>query len=190
MMLSIGIDPGIRITGFCALEIEEGSRNPDVLFTKAIKDAWRPSTELDHRRKRANKPDLRRIKAMSDNVWETTTDIIEKHGHNHEIIRVCIEHPFVGAKVTQHILKTHAVFSHLAYLTMERTDEKVMLLSIHPMQLKRFVGAVRKKLIIREVYRLWGFDHDDDNVVDAYALARYAIQWIGNREQAIRNNMD
>ncbi len=51
-----------------------------------------------------------------------------------------------------------------------------------PLQLKKWVlgtGDTRKKLtkekVAAGVRRLWGFEHADDNVVDAYALARLAL---------------
>lgn len=44
-----------------------------------------------------------------------------------------------------------------------------------PNTLKKFVtnnGTAPKNLVLREVYRVWGIEAEDDNVADAYALAR------------------
>lgn len=52
-------------------------------------------------------------------------------------------------------------------------DEKTVIIA--PNTLKKFVtnnGRVPKNMMLREVYRLWGIEAEDDNVADAYALAR------------------
>ncbi|MBH0331456.1 hypothetical protein ABH14_16910 [Brevibacillus brevis] len=43
-----------------------------------------------------------------------------------------------------------------------------------PSQVKKFAGAkgnANKNVVMREAYKRWGFEHDSDNVVDAYILA-------------------
>lgn len=44
-----------------------------------------------------------------------------------------------------------------------------------PSQLKKFVtnvGNCKKNLMLKEVYKKWGVDFNDDNLADAYSLAR------------------
>jgi crossover junction endodeoxyribonuclease RuvC len=47
-------------------------------------------------------------------------------------------------------------------------------ISVPPCNLKKFVtgkGNCAKELIIKEVYKRWGFDTDNNNIADAYGLA-------------------
>jgi len=48
---------------------------------------------------------------------------------------------------------------------------------VSPTTLKKFVtgkGNVKKNLMLKEVYKKWGVDFNDDNLCDAYSLARFA----------------
>lgn len=50
---------------------------------------------------------------------------------------------------------------------------------IAPGTLKKFVtgkGTGKKELMLKEVYKKWGEDFDDNNVCDAYCLARMALE--------------
>jgi crossover junction endodeoxyribonuclease RuvC len=50
-------------------------------------------------------------------------------------------------------------------------------LEIAPSALKKFTGAkgnANKEKIAVEVYKRWGFEHDSNNVIDAYVLAQIA----------------
>lgn len=47
---------------------------------------------------------------------------------------------------------------------------------VAPNTLKKFAtgkGNAKKNMMLKAVFQKWGFDADDDNVADAYALARY-----------------
>lgn len=49
--------------------------------------------------------------------------------------------------------------------------------SISPNSLKKFVtgtGQCKKNLMLKEVYKKWGEDFQDDNICDAYCLSRMA----------------
>lgn len=53
---------------------------------------------------------------------------------------------------------------------------------VAPTSVKKFTtgsGASRKSEMIKAVYKRWGYDTSDDNVADAYALARiaHALVW-------------
>jgi crossover junction endodeoxyribonuclease RuvC len=48
---------------------------------------------------------------------------------------------------------------------------------VSPSKLKMFAsgkGQSKKNLMLKEVYKRWGIDFDDDNLCDAYCLARLA----------------
>jgi len=50
---------------------------------------------------------------------------------------------------------------------------------IPPLTLKKFVtgkGQGKKELMLKEVYKRWGVDLDDNNLADAYGLARMALE--------------
>lgn len=53
-----------------------------------------------------------------------------------------------------------------------------------PSQVKQFSGAkgnANKNVVMREVYKRWGFEHDSDNVIDAYILAQMSrLFYLGN----------
>jgi len=51
--------------------------------------------------------------------------------------------------------------------------------SVTPSSLKKFVtgtGQCKKNLMLKEVYKKWGEDFQDDNLCDSYALSRYAYE--------------
>ena len=53
---------------------------------------------------------------------------------------------------------------------------------VPPTVLKKFVagkGGVEKSVMIKEVFKHWGFDTNDDNVADAYGLARIGRSLLG-----------
>jgi crossover junction endodeoxyribonuclease RuvC len=52
-------------------------------------------------------------------------------------------------------------------------------LDITPSALKKMItgkGNSKKEIMIKEVYKKWGYEHPSNNVIDAYALARYMMQ--------------
>lgn len=54
-------------------------------------------------------------------------------------------------------------------------QKSIKTVEIPPTTLKKFVcgkGNVKKNILIKEVYKKWGIDFDDDNLADAYGLAR------------------
>ena len=55
---------------------------------------------------------------------------------------------------------------------------------ITPGTLKKFVtgkGQCKKDLILLKVYKKWGEEFDDNNLADAYSLARMAIEDFKNK---------
>lgn len=66
------------------------------------------------------------------------------------------------------------------------TKEKLFILNIPfiivpPTQLKKFItgkGNAKKDLMLLAVHKKFGVDFEDDNLCDAYALARYGFQFL------------
>lgn len=59
---------------------------------------------------------------------------------------------------------------------------KVPYIDVAPTTLKKFVtgkGSGKKDQMRLAVYKKWGYEHDSDNVVDAYALARLGLVYAG-----------
>lgn len=57
---------------------------------------------------------------------------------------------------------------------------------ITPSQLKKFVtgkGNCKKDLILLNVYKKWGVEFSDDNLADAYSLARMALEDFNNESK-------
>lgn len=57
--------------------------------------------------------------------------------------------------------------------------------TVSPSKLKKFVtgvGNCKKNLMLKEVYKKWHVDYSDDNLCDAYSLARYSQSVFSNPE--------
>lgn len=62
---------------------------------------------------------------------------------------------------------------------------------IAPGTLKKFVtgkGTAKKELMLKNVFKRWGADFDDNNLADAYSLARYALKDYKNNEDKNKIN--
>lgn len=57
--------------------------------------------------------------------------------------------------------------------------------TVSPSKLKKFVtgvGNCKKNLMLKEVYKKWKIDYSDDNLCDAYSLARYSYELYNGRK--------
>ena len=71
-----------------------------------------------------------------------------------------------------------AEWGGVARLTLYLMGLEEITVIMAPCTLKKFVtsnGNAKKNTMLREVFRLWGFDAEDDNVADAYGLAQAAM---------------
>lgn len=159
-MIYVGVDPSIVETAWVALD-DRGK----VVSQCAHVDHWKRHDPDAPRTKRLEPG---RLKQMVRDV----TVAIEACSRNqgmHGSLRVAIEEPFVGENGAS-ALKTYAVFAGLI-VSFDSLD----LLVVPPTTLKKFVGAKKKVLMAREVFKRWGYQSDDHNLVDAYAIARWAM---------------
>lgn len=63
---------------------------------------------------------------------------------------------------------------------------RVPMLIVPPSSLKFFItgkGNSTKDVMLKEVYRRWGFDTNDNNLADAYALAKVGEAWLGRADK-------
>ena len=68
-----------------------------------------------------------------------------------------------------------AALNYLIRIFLLQND--ILYSEIPPTKLKKFItgkGQCKKNLILKEVYKKWNVDIDDDNIADSYVLARMA----------------
>jgi len=89
--------------------------------------------------------------------------------------RVCIEGPSYGSN-GQFILQMGALHFIIRILLFEHNVDYEI---ITPGALKKFVtgkGNAKKELMLLKVYKKWGVEFSDNNMSDAYGLARMALE--------------
>jgi len=156
-LIAIGIDPGIITTAIMCVD-EDGK---PLGWTAHVGE---PKAKDD---KRSRRIEPERLFEM---VCTASATVVKLHlQYGAEII--AIEEPFCAKG--QIALKGYAVFAALCYQLHGIYTAK--LVTVSPNTVKKFVGAHKKMFVAREVQRRWGFSSDDHNVVDAYAIARWAM---------------
>ena len=92
---------------------------------------------------------------------------------------VCIEGLSFGSK-GQSVSQIGAVhYITRTYLYKNNIPYKV----VTPSELKKFVtgkGNAKKDLMLLKIYKKWGIEFEDDNLADAYSLARMALEDYNN----------
>lgn len=86
---------------------------------------------------------------------------------------VWIEGYSYGSKFNHEIL--YSIGTVIRYFLWQ-SDYEVNI--IQPPTLKRFAtgkGNCKKDLVMKQVYKNWGFDTDNDNIADAYAIALFGM---------------
>lgn len=79
-----------------------------------------------------------------------------------------------------HSLATLAEIGGVVRLSLELTGAPFI--DVAPSSLKKFVtgqGNAKKDLVMKEVYKRWGFDAQDSDTADAYGLARIGCALLG-----------
>jgi len=160
-LIAIGIDPGIITTAVMCVD-EDGK---PLGWTAHVGE---PKAKDD---KRSRRVEPERLHKMVLQVFYTVDALHQSY--RAEII--AIEEPFCAKG--QIALKGYAVFAALCHILYGNYPEQ--LITVSPNTVKKFVGAHKKMFVAREVQRRWGFSSDDHNVVDAYAIARWAMSQNG-----------
>jgi len=95
--------------------------------------------------------------------------------NNDNLLSIYIEGPSYQSK-GQSILEMGALNYYIRiYFYQNKMNYKV----IPPGSLKKFVtgkGNAKKNLMLLKVFKKWGVEFDDDNLADAYSLARLALE--------------
>ena len=97
---------------------------------------------------------------------------------------VCIEGPAYSSQGA-FILQMGALhFMIRVMFKLKGIDFKV----VAPGTLKKFVtgsGVAKKDLMLLKVYKKWGVEFDNDNLADAYSLARMALEGFNNGSEQV-----
>lgn len=142
----IGIDPSLTGTGICIID-----RNCKLLSSSLIATKAKDTIEV-------------RYSVIIENI--KTIDNL------HSSI-IAIEGIGFGCR-GQGMFQLAGLHYVIRYFLWKR---KIKFMIVPPTTLKKFVtgkGNSKKELMLKTVYKKWGMDFDDNNVCDAYGLARYA----------------
>lgn len=78
--------------------------------------------------------------------------------------------------------KNPIIFSELValnfYVRIKLKENNINPIIIAPTSLKKFVtgkGNIKKELMLKEIFKRWGADFNDNNLADAYALAMFVL---------------
>ncbi len=161
----LGIDPGIVNIGLCAIRYDG-----HVLMRAVIKDDSKV---------RAGRLDPARLAAMT----RRTQMAINAANLGRNIV-CAIEEPFQfrGKKGgNSNSLKTYGVYTQLSQVFWHRVEERTAreLIIVPPTSLKSFIGCKgdrSKEAVAALVKKRWGFTDKSNDIIDAYALARWAKQ--------------
>ena len=152
MPIIIGLDLSLCATGIAVIN-EKG----DIIEKKLIVST--PKEE--------NTPRLLKI-------CLTIMEIINRHKPNLAIL----EGPAFG------VSKTISIFQlgELAGMTKEKLFiQNIPFRIVPPTVLKKFItgkGNAPKDIVMLKIYKKYGIEFEDNNLADAYALARYGVQFL------------
>jgi Holliday junction resolvasome RuvABC endonuclease subunit len=148
----VGIDPSLTGTGLVIL-------NKDGVITYQELISTKPSTEIEFR---------------FEHIVNKLKLALSKEEDVHP--KVCMEGLSYCSK-GQSVLELSAL--HYMIRMMLRMFLKVPYEVIPPTVVKKFVsgsGAAKKELMLLNVYKKWGVSFEDNNLADAYSLARYCME--------------
>lgn len=149
MEIFVGIDPSLTGTAIISLDSKANIINMELISTS--------SKEVMEKR----------LCLIRDHV----ASFLNKQRPN----KVCIEGLSFQSKGSAMAQLGALHFLLRIFLFQEKLDYRV----VEPTVLKRFVtgkGQGKKELMLKEVYKKWGADFDDNNLADAYGLARIALE--------------
>jgi crossover junction endodeoxyribonuclease RuvC len=152
-MKVLGIDPDFTGTGLVVIN-ESGK----VEYTELIETSSSEST-------------INRVGQIMGRIWV----LIDRLKENNEHVWISIEGMAFNAR-------GRAVFD-LGYLGYRLREEFIRYIEVEPTpnQLKKFCldkGQGKKNLILQQVYKRWGEEFQDDNIADAYVLARIGLAYL------------
>ena len=154
-MIYIGIDPSLTGTGIVVLDESGNVLDKDLISTKA-------SLKIEDRLK---------------TIWSRLKYIIwDFAGKPVPYCHIAIEGLSFGSRGTSML-----ELAGLHYLIRYMIDREFCGVRhvVPPQTLKKFVcgkGNVKKEQMLLQTYKRWGMEFQDNNICDAYCLARYAME--------------
>ena len=94
--------------------------------------------------------------------------------HKDVIDLVCIEGASYGSRKTSYLFDAGRLMGIMEVSLLEGSYKYVV---VPPTMLKKFAtgkGNAAKDIVIKEVYKVWNQDFDDNNICDAFVLAKIA----------------
>ena len=150
-MIYIGIDPSLTGTGIVVLDEQGNVLDKVCISTKA----------------------RQKIEERYDVVMKGVYDVLANMPEGDQ--GIAIEGLSFGSKGSSmlelaglHYLIRYRLFFHGIFFSV-----------VPPQTLKKFVcgkGNVKKEQMLLQTYKRWGLEFQDNNICDAYCLARYAME--------------
>jgi Holliday junction resolvasome RuvABC endonuclease subunit len=152
----LGIDPGAKNCALVAFNPNRG-----VVLT------WKPGKDIP--------AGVRRLSYLIHHIKQQL-GVISDDGGN--IVRIAMEHYSMFEKFGQHAAGEVGGAIKLALVGWFGLDNPIGYpILVSPQQLKKFAigsGNAKKSMMVKEVLKRWGQDFNDENLAEAYALARVA----------------
>lgn len=145
-MSVIGIDPSFTGTGIIILN-DIGTRLDELLIKTPAKD------NIVDRVKAI-------VKAINNIKSLVTLDIVSIEGFSYGSPQYAHQMGYLGFRIREYFMQNW---------------KGVPIIEPSPNQVKKFAtgkGVAEKDLIIKEVYKRWGYDTNNNNTADAYVLAQ------------------
>lgn len=154
-MIYIGIDPSLTGTGIVVLD-EQGN----VLDKGVIRTSPREP-----------------IEARLEDIILGVRDMINGNSNADEECHICLEGLSYGSKSSSmlDLAGLHHVLRHQIMYSWGGIPRTI----VPPQTLKKWVcgkGNVKKEQMLLQTYKRWGLEFQDNNICDAYCLARYAME--------------
>lgn len=154
-MIYIGIDPSLTGTGIVVLDEQGNVLDKDLISTKAS----------------------HKIEDRLQTIWNRLKYIIwDFAGKPVPYCDIAVEGLSFGSKSASML-----ELAGLHYLIRYMIDREFCGVRhvVPPQTLKKFVcgkGNVKKEQMLLQTYKRWGLEFQDNNICDAYCLARYAME--------------
>ncbi len=186
MIKAIGIDPSLSGTGlyYC-----EDFKDKSSLLITTKKDSFKSKDELIIKNKAKKQTSLELVDRFK-REYKIYKDVLTFLIINKPNI-ICIEgYAFMGSN-----LAVQAEVMGIIGLAINKylLNNKCDLFVITPQAVKKYItgkGSGKKQMIIKEVYKKYNIDIDNDNIADAYVISQIAsdIKYI-IKNKKFRNGM-
>ena len=154
MSVVMGIDPSLTATGIVVL------KNGEVVHQEVLK----------------NRPSLLTIERVQDIYFQITEAV---YRFTPQIIVI------EGLSFSSRGQGVDAIF-YLGWRIREELSLQVMpWIESPPSQVKKFAtgkGNSGKEVVMKDVYKRWGYDTDDNNLADAYVMAQIGLAYLESEE--------